>query len=135
MLTEKQKNFCREYFSNGGNGTQAYLSAYNSESEVAASIESSRLLKREDIQQFLFSLNKPLDDIAINERERKRKLIWERIDYCITTNNDAAVARYMDILNKMDSEYVNITKSIDESPTNITTLDTETLRRISKSGA
>ena len=53
MLTEKQKSFCREYVRNNGNGTQAYLSAYNSNSETAASIESSKLLRRDDITEYI----------------------------------------------------------------------------------
>lgn len=134
MLTEKQKNFCREYFSNGGNATKAYLFAYNSNNPAIAANEGSLLLQNKEIQDYLYTMNHPLEQIAISERDKKRKIIWERIEHCITTDNDAAVARYMDILNKMDSEYINITKSVDESPTNITNLDTETLRRISKSG-
>ena len=130
-LTEKQKNFCREYFSNGGNGTQAYLTAYDSNSEVSAGIEASRLLKQDDIQDFLASLNKPLNDLAISEREKKRSLIWQRIEYCIATNDDNAVARYMDILNKMDSEYVNINRNIEDKPTEIINLDTNTLKKLS----
>ena len=130
-LTEKQKNFCREYFSNGGNGTQAYLTAYNGTSEVAAANESSLLLKRDDIRDYLNALNKPLEEQAISEREKKRALIWQRIEYCIATNDDNAVARYMDILNKMDAEYININRNIEDKPTEIVKLDTDTLRKLS----
>lgn len=130
-LTEKQKNFCREYFSNGGNGTQAYLTAYDSNSEVSASREAYKLLKEDEIQEFLQALNKPLNDVAISEREKKRALIWQRIEYCIATNDDNAVARYMDILNKMDAEYVNINRNIEDKPTEIVKLDTDTLRKLS----
>ena len=38
------KAFCREYVKNGGNGTRAYLSAYDGNSETAASIEANKLL-------------------------------------------------------------------------------------------
>lgn len=129
-LTEKMKSFCREYFTNGGNGTLAYLTAYNSESPVAASIESSRLLDREDIKEYLQSLNKPLETKAISEREKKRNIIWERIEYCISQGNDNAVARYMDILNKMDSEYLNINVNRDETTTPLDGLDAETLKAL-----
>lgn len=132
MLTEKQKSFCREYFSNGGNGTQAYLFAYDSKSEAAASIESSKLLKRDEIVEYLATLNKPMETKAINEREKKRSILWERIQVCINNNDDAAVARYMDILNKMDAEYININRNIEDKAADIKTLDTSVLEKLAR---
>lgn len=129
-LTEKQKAFCREYFSNRGNGTQAYLTAYDGNSEVAASIESSKLLARDDIQEYLHALNKPLETKARSEREKKRSICWERIEYCTSIGDDAGAARWMDILNKMDSEYININRNIQDDQTAISNLDTNTLRLI-----
>jgi phage terminase small subunit len=132
VLTEKQKSFCREYFSNGGNGTQAYLFAYDSKSESAASIESSKLLKRDEIVEYLATLNKPMETKAINEREKKRAILWERIQVCIDNNDDAAVARYMDILNKMDAEYININRNIEDKAADIKTLDTSVLEKLAR---
>lgn len=129
-LTEKMKSFCREYFTNGGNGTLAYLTAYNSNNPEVAANESSLLLKRKDIQEYLVSMNKPLEHKAISEREKKRNIIWERIEYCISQGNDNAVARYMDILNKMDSEYLNINVNRDETTTPLDGLDAETLKAL-----
>ena len=129
-LTEKQKNFCREYFSNGGNGTQAYLAAYDSTSEVSAGIEASRLLKQENIQEYLTSLNKPLNDRAISEREKKRSILWEFINNPSVSDGDRL--RAMDLLNKMDAEYININKNIDENKSDITHLDIEALKKLSE---
>lgn len=129
-LTEKMKSFCREYFSNGGNGTQAYLSAYDSSSSVSAAIEANRLLEREDIQEYLCSLNKPLEKKAISEREKKRELIQERILACIAKEDDTNARGWMDILNKMDSEYININRNITDSNEEIQELDTEKLIRL-----
>lgn len=129
-LTEKQKAFCREYFSNSGNGTQAYLAAYDSNSEPSAAVESARLLARDDIQDYLRSLNKPLERKAQSEREKKRSICWQRIEYCTSIGDDAGAARWMDILNKMDSEYININRNIQDDQTAISNLDTNTLRLI-----
>lgn len=129
-LTEKQKNFCREYVRNNGNGTQAYLFAYDSKSESAASIESSKLLRRDDITEYISALNKPMENRIQNEREKKRFIIWDRIESCIISGDDAAIARYMDILNKMDAEYININKHIDDTAAPIQELDTTTLLRL-----
>jgi len=136
MLTVKQMNFCDEYIKNGGNGTQAYLTAYNSNSPVSAQIEASRLLDKEEIQAYLQKLRKPIEKAVkrkiINEREYKKKLIQERIDECIARGDDAAIARYLEIWNKMDGEYVNITKDITESDASIKELDTATLQMLAK---
>lgn len=132
-LTEKQKNFCREYFTNGGNGTQAYLSAYDSNSDVSASIESSRLLAKEEIQEYIRSLNKPLEMKAISEREKKRSIIWEGIEACRISGDHAGIARYMDILNKMDAEYININKNIEDKTADIKELDTSVLEKLAMS--
>ena len=130
MLTEKQKNFCREYVRNNGNGTQAYLHAYNSKSESAASIESSKLLRRDDITQYIQALNKPMENRIQNEREKKRTWLWNIIDNPSVSESDKL--RAMDILNKMDAEYININKNIDENKTEINNLDTSTLLRLVK---
>lgn len=127
-LTEKMKSFCREYFSNGGNGTQAYLFAYDSNSSVSAAIEANRLLEREDIQEYLNSLNKPLEIRAISEREKKRTILWEFIND--TSKSDSDRLKALDLLNKMDSEYININRNITDNNDNITELDTDKLIKL-----
>jgi len=127
-LTEKMKAFCREYFTNGGNGTQAYLTAYDGNSDTSAAIESSRLLARDDIQEYLAALNKPIEQKAISEREKKRRVLWEIIEN--GDNNDKC--RAMDILNKMDAEYTNININKTESTVNLDNLDLDALKTLSE---
>lgn len=129
-LTEKQKAFCREYFSNGGNATQAYLSAYNSKNEEVAANEGSLLLKNKEMQKYLRTMNKPLERKAISERDKKRSICWAQIEQCIAERDSNGAARWMDILNKMDSEYININRNIQDDQTDISKLDTNTLRLI-----
>lgn len=133
-LTIKQSNFCHEYIKNGGNGTQAYLTVYNSKSEAAAKQEASKLLKRDDVTEYIQTLTKPTQNKIKNEREKKRSIIWNRIEQCISNNDDTAIARYMDILNKMDQEYINITRT-EENKTEINHLDTETLLKLASNGS
>lgn len=131
MLTQKQMAFCEEYTKNGGNGTKAYLAAYDSNSPRTAAIEASRLLDKPDIQAYLMRLRKPIEKAVkrkiLNEREYKKDVIKERLIACIEKEDDAGAARWMEIWNKMDGEYVNITKDITESDANIKELDTATL--------
>ena len=136
MLTHKQMRFCEEYIKNGGNATQAYLTAYDSESPKSANIDSCRLMKREDIQQQIERLRKPVEKAVVrrimNEREYKKKLIQERIEECVARGDDAAIARYIEIWNKMDGEYVNINKDITDHQAEIANLDTATLLQLVK---
>lgn len=122
-LTEKMKHFAREYYNNGGNATEAYLIAYDTTSRTTAQRESSLLLKRADINEYIKALNIPNEIKAISEREKKRSILWEEIENARTQQDHAAVARYMDILNKMDSEYINIQR-IEKDETPINDLDT-----------
>jgi phage terminase small subunit len=127
-LTEKMKAFCREYVANNGNGTQAYLLSYDSNSESAASIESSKLLRRDDITEYIATLNKPMENRIQNEREKKRSILWEFINDTNKTDSDRLKA--LDLLNKMDAEYININRNITETDNNITDLDTDNLIKL-----
>ncbi len=128
-LTEKMKDFCKEYINNGYNATRAYLTAYNGNSEKAAAIESSKFLQRDDITEYIQALLKPSYNKALSEREKKRNILWTEIEHARTQQDHAAVARYMDILNKMDSEYININRNIEDN-NQITDIDSQALLKI-----
>ena len=127
-LTEKMKAFCREYVKNGGNGTQAYLIAYDSKNPQVAANESNKLLYRDDITEYIKSLNKPLENRITSEREKKRRILWDFIENTNVSDNDRLKA--LDLLNKMDAEYININRNI-EQKTDISSLDAETLKKLS----
>lgn len=136
MLTPKQMAFCDEYLKNGGIGVDAYMTAYDSQSRRSATIEASKLLDRPEIQEYLVKLRKPIEKAVkrkiINEREYKKKLIQDRIEECIERGDDAAIARYLEIWNKMDGEYVNINKDITDHDAVVKDLDTATLLQLVK---
>ena len=131
MLTEKQKAFCHEYVKNSGNGTKAYLTAYNSNSENAAKIEASKLLRRDDITEYITTLTRPTVNRIQNEREKKRSILWDFINDTTKSDNDRLKA--LDLLNKMDAEYININRNIDDNKPEIANLDTNTLRLLTGS--
>lgn len=128
-LSQKMKNFCYKYLE-CGNATEAYLSAYDTTNEKVASRESSVLLRRDDITAFINEINRPTVNKITNERERKRRILWERIERCIEKEDESAVARYMDILNKMDSEYVNINRNVEDSAESLVALSDEQLKEL-----
>lgn len=134
-LTPKMIRFCEEYL-RLDNATDAYISAYNwNGSKAGAQVESSRLLAREDIQAQMLRLRKPVEKAIkrkiANEREYKKNLIQERINECIERGDDAAIARYLEIWNKMDGEYLNGGKAEDDD-NGINDLDTATLLQLVK---
>ena len=129
-LTEKMKVFAREYYNNGGNGTEAYLTAYNTKNRVTASRESHELLKKPEMLEYIKALNIPQENKAISEREKKRSILWEEIDHAREQQDHTAIARYMDILNKMDSEYININRNIDDTHEKLDNLDVEALKTL-----
>lgn len=133
-LTPKQEKFCQCIIS-GMSAKDSYINAYNTTgSDQNSYNEGSKLLAREDIQERLKVLRKPIEEqartTAIMDREWKRNLIKERIEYCTMQGNDNAVARYLDILNKMDSEYINININKDDTTGVLDNLDTETLKAL-----
>lgn len=127
-LTEKMKRFAREYYNNGGNGTEAYLMAYDTTNRVTASREAHELLKDSRILEYIKALNIPQENKAITERQKKREILWQFINDSSKTDSDRLKA--MDLLNKMDSEYVNITRDITEDKTDINNLETDTLLKL-----
>ena len=136
-LTPKMIRFCEEYLRLDGKATDAYIAAYqNNCSKASAQVEASRLLARDDIQAHIMRLRKPVEKAIkrkiINEREYKKKIIQERLEACIEREDDAAVARYLEIWNKMDGEYVNINKDITDHDAMVRDLDTATLQLLAK---
>ena len=130
-LTPKQEKFCRCVVS-GMSYKDSYMSAYNCTSDTTAINEGSKLALREDIQKHIESLSKPLhraaQQQALTEREKKRAWLWNMIE---NATNDSDKIRAMDILNKMDSEYINIQR-IEKDETPISELDTDKLIEITK---
>ena len=133
-LTPKQEKFCQCIVS-GMSGKESYITAYDTKGNAnTVYVESTRLLDREDIQARIKALSKPIETKAIatalSEREKKRAWLWNMIE---NATNDSDKIRAMDILNKMDSEYINIQR-IEKDDTPITELDTDKLIELTKIG-
>lgn len=132
MLTPKQEKFCRCIVS-GMTAKDAYITAYDTKaSDQVLYNESSKLMLRDDIQARIKEIRKPLEDAVntqiLSEREKKRAWLWNMIE---TASNDSDRIRAMDILNKMDSEYINIQR-IEKDETPISDLDTGKLVELVK---
>ena len=132
MLTSKQEKFCRNIVA-GMTGKDAYKDAYNTAaSDQVIRNEANKLLQRDDITEKIKELQKPLQNHArntyISEREKKRNILWQFINDENKSDSDRLKA--LDLLNKMDAEYININKDITEDKTNIEHLDNVTLLKL-----
>ena len=112
-------------------GKDSYIAAYDTKcGDNTAYVEANRLLNREDIQKRVSELRKPLEEqavnVAISERERKRAVLWDII--ANGDNNDKC--RALDILNKMDAEYINVNVNKNESPVTLDNIDLKTLKTL-----
>lgn len=133
MLTPKQEKFCQCIVS-GMSAKDSYINSYDTKAtEQVIYNEAMKLLKREDITQRIEELRKPLENhaqtVALTDREKKRAFLWSVIEDSTESMSDKL--RAMDILNKMDSEYISINKTIEEK-TEISNLDTDTLIKLVK---
>lgn len=127
-ISEKEKAFCREYIKNGGCGYKAYLTAYNTKCNTnSAMTESSELLKKDRIRQYIDKLNKPLEMRAISERQKKIDVLWSIVNAEDSNYNDKC--RALDILNKMQNEYKVI---VEEQTTDLSTLSIDEIRKMAQ---
>jgi hypothetical protein len=118
-------------------GKDAYIDAYDTKGNAdTVYVEATRLLAREDIQEYIKHLRKPLEinvqTQALSEYEKLKALAWERIEECKANNDDSGIARYMDIINKMSGTYININLNIEDKTTEIDLLDADTLKRLAE---
>lgn len=131
-LTPKQEKFCQCIIS-GMTGKDSYITAYDTNAgDNTIYTEVTRLLDKEDIQKRLETLRKPLETqakaTAISERAKKRQFLWNVIND--ETQNMSDRLKATDLLNKMDSEYTNNTTLSVDNKTNISGLDTNTLKQL-----
>ena len=134
-LTVKQDNFCA-HIANGKNGIESYMLAYDCNSRTSANVESTKLLKRDDITARINELRKPIINLyqnkAISERQKQIDEIQQRIEICKAKEDEQSLIRYYDMLNKIYSLY---RENEPESKTEnvLDTIDTSILKRITGS--
>ena len=132
-LTIKQENFCN-YIANGKNGIDSYMAAYDCKSKQAANIESTKLLKRDDITKRIQELRKPILNLyqnkVISEREKQIKEIQDRIEICKQKEDETSLIRYYDMLAKIHGLYKE-TETEQKTDSNVNNLDISVLKRLS----
>ena len=91
---------------------------------------------RDDITERIAELRKPLinhaQNTAQNEREKIKNILWDRLQKAIEREDDATIVKYTDQINRMNAEYINVNRNIDDKPAEIDQLDADTLRRLAE---
>ena len=131
LLTPKQEKFCRCIVS-GMSAKDSYMESYDSKSERTAYNEGNKLLMRDDITERIKELSIPVknhaQNVAVSEREKKREVLWSIVEAPDSSYGDKC--RALDLLNKMDAEYININKTIDDTHDKLDTLDIDALKAL-----
>lgn len=104
-LNNKQKIFCREYVKNGSNGTAAYMKAYSKCTEETARRNASKLLTNTDIQGYIKELQDKAESKDIMTTIQKKEFLTKMILKDKKANRSDKL-KALDILNKMDGEYI-----------------------------
>ena len=104
-LKPKQEKFCQCIVA-GMSGKDSYLTAYETQcSSNTAYVEANRLLLREDIQDRIKNLRKPIEEAvqikSISARDKQISEIQERIEICKAKEDENSLIRYYDMLNKI----------------------------------
>ena len=134
-LTPKQTKFC-ECVVSGMSYKDSYITAYDTKcSDRVALNEGSKLALRDDIQEYIQTISKPLQTAAqiqgLNERQKQIKEIQERIAICKEKDDEQSLIRYYDMLNKIYSLYKD--EQTEQKPdSTVNNLDTDTLKKLSK---
>ena len=135
MLTQKQQNFCNNIVA-GMTGKDAYRAAYTTKgTDGTVNQEVVRLLARPDIQEHIKTLQRPLQikaqSDAISEREKIKRILWDRLNIAIANNDDAMIVKYTDQINKMNHEYISTNINLDGNTNNMADIDIDTLKKLS----
>lgn len=133
-MTDKEKLFC-ECVGNGYTLTDSYIIAYAPKTSNRDSIRNSasRLAAKPDLRAYMDQLTKlrleRANQVNLLDTSARYNLITDRVLTCIHNGDETNLIKYLDILNKMQGTYVNITKDVTERPyENLTTEDLKALR-------
>ena len=112
------------------------MDAYDCQSTNAANVESTKLLKRDDITQRITEIRRPIVNLiqnkAISEREKHIKAIQERIAICIAKEDENSLIRYYDMLAKIYNLYKDNEQDNQKANT-LENMDTENLQKLLRS--
>lgn len=135
-LTDKERRFCHYLVMDDMTQAEAYRMAYqtNTDNRKTVDCNASQIRKKPHVKAYIDKLWEKRAAaeryVGVTDKERRINLIWERIDECVKNGNDAAIARYLDMLAKLNGDYVNITKDISDPEKPLSKLSDEELKAL-----
>lgn len=131
-LTPKQEVFCQNIAS-GKDNISSYMSAYDCNSKNSANVESTKLLKRDDITERIAEIRKPIVNLIqnkqISERQQRIDFILERIRICEDKEDEQSLIRWNDQLCKLYGLFKE-TEQAEKNDDHLSTLDTSRLFKL-----
>lgn len=133
-ITKKEDAFAMAIV-DGHSQYESYLIAYQPNSTNRSSIDAmaSKIANKPHVKARIQQLKDRKENRKIysdiTDENYIYSVIQQRLKYCMDNNNDNAVAKYIEILNKMTGRYVNITKDISDTNT-LSDVSTEKLQAI-----
>ena len=122
--------FIDEYIACYGNGTLAYMRAYETDNQKTAKAESHQLLKREDIQNEIAIRSRPFRKSLQEEADIIRHRLMSMIDGTDESASNADACRAADILNRMSARYINRVSDESQEKNAVQTMTEEQLMSI-----
>lgn len=133
-MNDKEKLFC-ECVANGYTLTDSYIIAYCPKTSNRDSIRNSasRLAAKPDLRAYIDDLTRlkleRANQVNLLDTSTRYNLITDRVLKCIHDGDESNLIKYLDIINKMQGTYINLTKDITERPyQNLSTDDLKALR-------
>lgn len=126
-LNIKQLNFCKMYVRNGGNATQAYKAVYDSTDDGNAAAAACKLLKNPKVKKYLEKLYADAHKEFASDRDKIRACLWDIVDNPMEKTEN--VCRALDLLNKMDGNYV-IQQKEEQKDSPLGDMTTEDIQRL-----
>lgn len=104
MLTPKQELFVKNIVLEGMNYSDAYRSAYNTEnmSDKTVTEKASRLKDKDNIRARIEELRAEIDSPKIMSAIKRK----EKLSVLAESDDPNVAMKAMDLLNKMDGEYI-----------------------------
>ena len=107
VFSPNVSRFIDEYIACYGNGTLAYMRAYENDNQKTARAEAYELLKREDVQNEIAVRSAPYKKSMQEESDIIRKRLLDIIDGTDERASTADAIRAADVLNRMSARYIN----------------------------
>lgn len=134
-LTEKQLKFV-EYLAMGMSQKDAYCRAYDTKTknQNTLAVNACKVANNPEVKAYLELVKESKQNVlavmATKDQANIRTLINQRIEHCIKNNDENNVVKYIDMLSKLNGDYININRNVSDESKALQNLSTDELKRL-----